>query len=519
MRFWPVVLTACLGFLAAGEAMSQQGPQPGGQGAAKAPAQQAAPAAPAQPAQPNRGPAEREATVQNETGLALRELYVLPSGTTDAGPDRLGADTLPPGASLRIRLGRQQSCFFDVRAVLADGSTYERSRIDLCRGQRVTLGDPAAPQRELRIANDSDLAVRELYLAAPGAADRGPDRLGADMIGAGAQFTLRLGRTRACQYDLQAVFEDDSTEERRNIDVCRNPRLSFGDASIPVRQAVIENAGSQTIRFLYAIPAQGPNQGETAWRGDRLGSEVIEAGQSFNLRLRSPSCAVDIRAVYSDDEAEEKRGLDICQTPRVAFDGSGVPRAPARSVVVLNRHDAVIERLFLSASTDSDWGPDRLEDDVLARGERREVSLRAECEVDIRIVFPNGSAEERRRVNVCQMGVVTIRRGWTLASQVEDGGPADPSAPPGQGSIRLRNAAAVPMVELYTPPASKSAEASAPRGNDRLGETVLGAGETLDLMPEERTGCLADLTAIFRDGRTVTRPGLDLCAGTEVSLP
>ncbi|MBE9605155.1 hypothetical protein IAI18_09780 [Acetobacteraceae bacterium H6797] len=489
------------------------------QGAPKAPAAASPPAVVQPPSPPAvRPPADREAMVQNETGIAMRELYVMPSGSADPGPDRLGADTLPAGASLRIRLGRQRGCNFDFRAVLADGSTQERQRIDLCRVTRVVMGDPTAPVREFEIANDTDLSVRELYVFPPGSSERGPDRLGADMIGAGARFKLSLGRTRDCVVTVRAIYEDDSTEDRERVNICTQRVVGFGDASIPMRQVTVENGGTDTIRYLYAIPSTGQTGGETNWRGDRLGSDVIEAGQSFTMRIRSASCRIDVRATYGDDQAEEKRGVDICQTPRVRFDGSDIPRLPTREVVLLNRHDSEIEQLYVSPANESDWGPDRLDDEVLARGGRRSVTLQADCQVDIRIVFPNGSAEERRGINVCQLGTVTLRRGWTLSNQVEDGGPADPSAPPAQGSVRLRNAAGVPMVELYTPSASKSGEAS-PRGDDRLGATVLGAGEVLDLMPPEGGGCIVDLTAIFRDGQTATRPGFDLCAGTEVSLP
>ena len=56
----------------------------------------------------------------------------------------------------------------------------------------------------------------------------------------------------------------------------------------------------------------------------------------------------------------------------------------------------------------------------------------------------------------------------------------------------------------------------APRGPDRLGRTVLGVGETVDFAPPEGIPCRADLTAVFRDGREVTLPAIDLCAGVEV---
>ncbi len=86
--------------------------------------------------------AEREARIANETGLAVRELYLAPAGpaATDPGPDRLGADTLPHGGTLRLRLGRNQPCQWSLRAILSDGTVEERRGLDLCRAARVQLG-------------------------------------------------------------------------------------------------------------------------------------------------------------------------------------------------------------------------------------------------------------------------------------------------------------------------------------------------------------------------------------------
>jgi hypothetical protein len=478
-----------------------------------------------QPAQRPPAVGEREANILNETGLALRELYIRPAGAAAEGPDRLGNDTLPAGASLRVRLGRMRDCAFDVRGVFADGSVIERNRVDLCRASRVAFGDAGAPLRDAVVVNDTDLVLRELYAMPAGAADRGPDRLGSDTVQPGANFRLRLGRTRDCVFDLRAVFEDDSQAERLRVDICRQQRVGFGDASIPWREAVVENRAGQSIRQLYAV-SRSPEQREASfWGPDRLGSNVLNEGENLPLRLRSRDCSVDLRAVYEDDAAEEKQGVDICRNRRVTFDGSGIPRAPERRFTLINRHGADIEQLYVSNSRDDDWGPDRLDDQTVPRHGRREVVLRGDCEVDLRVVFPNGSAEERRRVNICQIAVVPIRPGWTTADRLEDAVPVPGGGdPPAQGSIRLRNAAGVPMVELYTVapdavPGAPGGAQGARRGTDRLGATVLGLGETLDISPEDGKTCQVDLTAVFRDGREARRLGIDICAGTEVTLP
>jgi len=489
-------------------------PWPGGTiGAALAPAalaQHSTARPPAAAATPR--PAEREVMVSNELGLALSELYVTPAGSVEAGEDRLGDDTLPAGATLRVPLGRQRLCFFDLRAVLVDGSEEEKHGVDLCRNNRVTFGDPSLPLREARVVNDTDLAMRELYAMPAGSPQRGPDRLGSETVGAEASFRLRLGRARTCIFDLSAVFEDDSVQERRRVDLCRNSRVTFGDPSLPWREVQIVNGNDHSMRNLYAATAGG-RSGADSWGIDRLGSVTVEPGSSFRLRLRNRACQVDLRVVYDDDTAEEKSGAELCKAERIVFDGSGIPRPPERSFVLVNRQPAAVQEIYASGVDDSDWGENRLSDPPLERGSRAELALHSACEIDLRIVFANGGAEERRGLDICENGLIVLRPGWTVAERLDQGaGPVEPG-PPREGSVRLRNTGPAPLVELYVDPLG------APRGPDRLGSTVLGRGETLDFQPPEAVGCTGHLHAVFRNGQEIDHPRFDLCSGTEVALP
>jgi hypothetical protein len=219
-----------------------------------------------------------------------------------------------------------------------------------------------------------------------------------------------------------------------------------------------------------------------------------------------------MRAVYEDDAAEVKQGVDLCTTREVVFDGSGAPRPPERRVTLVNRHGAMVQEVYLSGTSEEDWGPDRLGEEVLPRGARREVSTRLrDCEADLRIVFEERrAAEERAGINLCEVAVIVLRPGWTLAERLDEGEAAETG--PRAGSVRLRNAGPLPVAELYADPPG------APRGPDRLGRTVLGAGETLDFAPPDGTGCRADLLAVFRDGRELRLPDTDLCAGVELVL-
>ena len=87
---------------------------PGGPGPARAPS---TPPAPAPQAQPR----EREATITNQSGQTLRELYAAAPGAADFGPDLLGADTVPDRGTFRARI-LGAACELEFRAVYQDGT-------------------------------------------------------------------------------------------------------------------------------------------------------------------------------------------------------------------------------------------------------------------------------------------------------------------------------------------------------------------------------------------------------------
>jgi hypothetical protein len=200
---------------------------------------------------------------------------------------------------------------------------------------------------------------------------------------------------------------------------------------------------------------------------------------------------------------------------------AGTPAAPqppatpeTRSIVLANRHLATVEEVYFSASTDPDWGPDRLGVAVLEIGEDTTVAMRGGCEADLRIVFATGGAEERRRIDVCETTRIVLRPGWTVAAKLdEEGAVATPSEPGASATaLRLRNAGALPIVEIYT------GRPGGPRGEDRLGADTLPIGASVDIEPTDPDACTVDLVIVFRDGREVVQRGVNLCAGEEMDV-
>jgi hypothetical protein len=51
-------------------------------------------------------------------------------------------------------------------------------------------------------------------------------------------------------------------------------------------------------------------------------------------------------------------------------------------------------------------------------GENGTISYRGSCTVDIRVVFENRAAEERRGVDLCRRASLSIEPGWTTTDEL-----------------------------------------------------------------------------------------------------
>ena len=77
------------------------------------------------------------------------------------------------------------------------------------------------------------------------------------------------------------------------------------------------NETNDTIFYLYASPHRDPN-----WGRDHLGSGVLGPGQSFHVPLPPGDCIYDLRIVFRDNRALERRdGVNLCRmrSVNVAF--------------------------------------------------------------------------------------------------------------------------------------------------------------------------------------------------------
>ena len=193
----------------------------------------------------------------------------------------------------------------------------------------------------------------------------------------------------------------------------------------------IVNNTPNVVNEVYASPAS-----ERSWGTDRLGNDVIQPGTQYIVRLPPGDCVYDIRVVYQGGSAEERRGVNTCnivdfvlgaaaqppqqpqQPPRQQpQQPSQVPQQPRQqqgsgnpSFNLVNNTSRVIEEFYASPSSEQNWGPDRLGDAVVQPGQRFAVRLpMGDCLYDVRVVFAGGEAQERRRIDACNVTDYVVR--------------------------------------------------------------------------------------------------------------
>ena len=160
---------------------------------------------------------------------------------------------------------------------------------------------------------------------------------------------------------------------------------------------------------LYASPA-----GMTSWGRDRLGDNTVPPNENRPVRLPADgNCVYDIKVVFASGLSDERRAVNTCTVDHVFFPASAGPAAPAArgarataaddpSFRLTNRSRAALNEVYVSPAGEDSWGEDRLGDGSLAPGRQTVIRLpRGQCLYDMRSVFANGEATEKRRLNLC----------------------------------------------------------------------------------------------------------------------
>ena len=290
------------------------------------------------------------------------------------------------------------------------------------------------------------------------------------------------------------------------------------DATHPPRDAnfdlVVMNHSRQAITQLY-VSASASDQ----WGDDRLADATLAPGKSIRLHLlRPPDCRIDLQVVYDDESSEETHGFDACATRQVTFDGSSAVSpaslfSRAHQVTLTNRSGRPIQQVYVSPSEADQWGDDRLGKGSISVGDSRPIGYRGPCTADLRVVFDNGAAEERRSLDLCATPALVIEPGWTTT----DRPPVAAAQAPAEGNITVGivNHSGRMVRQLFLFP-----EGGARTGRDLLGGNTLGAGTRITVDMPRGAGCLYAAHVVPGGGVPEwDMTGIDLCRAGVVDLP
>lgn len=207
--------------------------------------------------------------------------------------------------------------------------------------------------------------------------------------------------------------------------------------------------------------------------------------------------------------------------------GGLIPAAQAQtgdpSFNLVNRSSRVIYEAYASPASDSNWGQDRLGQNVVPAGRNFVMRLpQGECIYDIRVVYDRqgGPAEERRNINLCNLNEVVFDGRPQQGGQQQQQQPPQQQARPGQGqgargnpSVNLVNQGQQTVMEVY---ASLTTDQN--WGPDRLGADTVAPGAVYPLrLPEG--DCMYDMRFVYQNGQSQERRGVNLCEVTNVTLP
>jgi hypothetical protein len=190
---------------------------------------------------------------------------------------------------------------------------------------------------------------------------------------------------------------------------------------VPPAEAQGRKRSSSSVTFvnssrwdIYALFLSASN--EDYWGPDQLGEDILFSGDRFTLT--SIRCGYyDLMLVDEDEDQCVLTEVNICGSEHVvitdqdllACEGYG-----SGSVITFyNQSRWEIHYLFLSPSDNPNWGPDQLDDDILAPGEYLELNG-IDCDTyDVRLIDEDGDECVVQEIDICAED-----SGWHITNQV-----------------------------------------------------------------------------------------------------
>jgi hypothetical protein len=184
-----------------------------------------------------------------------------------------------------------------------------------------------------------------------------------------------------------------------------------------VSSFTVVNHAPLAMRELFVTSAGNTHWGQNRLDGRNGNPLSLPPGASYTLKRRADHvCIFDIRAVFADGKAEERRGVNTCATEAVSLGGPGPAvagvggkAADDPSVRIFNRSAHAVTEFRATPSGAGGQGPNRLArplkpDNFAAIALPRDGN----CIFDLRVVFDDGKALVRHRANLCRMADLPI---------------------------------------------------------------------------------------------------------------
>jgi hypothetical protein len=179
---------------------------------------------------------------------------------------------------------------------------------------------------------------------------------------------------------------------------------SAADASF-----TLVNRGASAVKQLFVTPA-----GDANWGQNRLAGRPIEPGADFLVKRRPDgNCILDIKAVFADGKTEERKALNTCNIDAVAVGrvmGAAAPPGTGKesgdpSIRLVNRGAQDITEFFVAAPGHTEWGRNRLALGPLPAATEKlvHIDVTGSCVFDLRVVFADHSAKEKRGTDLCKI--------------------------------------------------------------------------------------------------------------------
>ena len=97
----------------------------------------------------------------------------------------------------------------------------------LCALQSATGPPASALDRWIELTNNTRMTIVEIYISHVGAEFWKIDLLGEDFLPPAGSVLVNIDDRAGCRFDVKTVFDDGTTQVRRDVDVCAIERYAI----------------------------------------------------------------------------------------------------------------------------------------------------------------------------------------------------------------------------------------------------------------------------------------------------